>query len=72
MTTPQTSDLPVKSPQTDGVSTIYGLTWEDFEDFETRLNRGNSRVKLSYLHGGEEDQVLCSSRIYYSVAWVRL
>lgn len=51
--TAQTLDLmnPPRA-QTDGVSTIYGLTWEDFKDFEARLNKGDSRVvKLSYLHG---------------------
>lgn len=49
--TAQTLDLPISPPLTDGVSTIYGLTWEDFKAFETRLNRGENRVKLSYLHG---------------------
>ncbi|MBD2093537.1 Uma2 family endonuclease [Microcoleus sp. FACHB-1515] len=48
----QTLDAPIgSSPQTDGVSTIYGLTWEDFQDFEARLSRSGNRVKLFYLHG---------------------
>jgi Uma2 family endonuclease len=43
--------LPITPHTTDGVSTIYGLTWDDFKDIEARLSRGNNRVKLSYLHG---------------------
>lgn len=47
----QMLNTPISPPQADGVSTLYGLTWEDFEDFEARLNRGGNRVKLSYLLG---------------------
>lgn len=49
MTTPL-QQQPVSQPLVEGVSTLYGISWEQFKTIDATLDESKG-VKLSYLHG---------------------
>lgn len=48
--TPPTTRQPIHQPLVEGISTLYGLNWEQFKTIEATLEQSQG-VKLSYLRG---------------------